>query len=137
MRQGRAEKSDKVQDLTSKQPIIANVTCWSSWPTTVKRVVEVQDKKRQVCTELNLLKLIEIEFEFLDDYEKVIGPVTRALNILQGDENCFLEMLLPMLIAQREKMIETKQNCSIKYTKALVEEMLNALEARFDHTFTV
>lgn len=95
----------------------------------------MQDKIRQVCTKLNLPKLKVIELEFLEEYAKVTEPVARELDMLKGDKNCFLGALLPTLIALRKKMIDLKQNHSIKHAQALVETILDGLDNRFGHAF--
>jgi hypothetical protein len=95
----------------SKQLIVPNAFCWSSQLDAVKRIVEVWDKIQQVCcSELNLPKLKAIELEFLELYAKSTEPVTRTLNLLQRDNNCFLGTLLPTLSALRKKIIDRKQN---------------------------
>ena len=128
------EQISKTYDKVHKQLIFLNATRWSFWYDAVERIVELRDKIRQVCTKLNLPKLEAIELEFHDEHDKVTEPVTRALDILQGNKNCFMGTLL---IALRKKTISIKQNRSIKHTTALVEVISGGLEVRFAHAFTM
>ena len=90
--------------------LVQGLAQWNSLSDAVKRIVELRDQLGQIYAQLNLPKLKVFELQFLDEYAKVTEPVTRTLDRLQGDKNCFLGTLLPTLIALRKNDIQLNQH---------------------------
>ena len=65
-----------------------------------------------LCTKLELRCFTEQEFKFLKEYCVVLKPVSRGLDILQGEDNCFFGSLLPTLEAIIKKVVALKVDLS-------------------------
>ena len=83
--------SDTVQELTKKNLIVPNATRWNSYYNAVVRVSENSLLElNKLCTKLELHCFTEQEFNFLKEYCAILKPLSKGLDILQGEDNCFL-----------------------------------------------
>ena len=84
--------SDAVQEVTQSRLIVPNATRGNSFYDAVVRITENPlAELNELCTKLELRCFTEREFKFLKEYCAVLRPVSRGLDILQGEDNCFLE----------------------------------------------
>lgn len=63
----------------------------------------------------------------------VMSPVSMALDKLQGEENCFLGILMPTILEVRKKLLAlspTLTHCTI-----LADALIHSIERRFEHLF--
>lgn len=60
-------------------------------------------------------------------------PVATALDILQGEKNCYLGILLPTLISLRNKVNQVKDQ--VRYATPLMKAVLDGIESRFGPWF--
>ena len=70
-----------------------------------------------------------MEISFLEEYARTMGPVGKALNILQGENDVQMGWLLPtltLLITKLEKIRITSRYC-----KPLVDAVQEGLQHRF------
>jgi hypothetical protein len=69
------------------------------------------------------------EMEFLLEYERVMAPLASKLDILQGDKDSFLGVLIPHIIHleyQLKKLLNGESGI-LTYTREMVETMLSRL----------
>ena len=124
--------SDAIKKICgSKGLLFPCPTRWNSRYDAVSRLLELVDKIPEMCDTLMLPRLKQAELDFLKEYEAVLQPLARTLDVLQGDKGCFYGMLLPKIIQLRNKLVNIRDS-SLVYTKPLVSEMIRGLSCRFD-----
>jgi hypothetical protein len=71
------------------------------------------------------------ELDFLMEYERVMRPLVKKLDILQGDKNSYLGCLLPHIIHLEHQLKDLLNGLrgSLKYTREIVQLMLTKLYA--------
>lgn len=83
--------SDTVQEVAKRKLIVPTATRWNSYYDVVVRVTDNSlAELNELCTKLELRCFSERELNFLKEYVIVLKPLSRGLDILQGEENCFL-----------------------------------------------
>jgi len=79
-----------------------------------------------------LNKLKPNESLFLDEYCKLMEPLTSSLNKLQGEKHCYLGYVAPTLIVLRKLLIQAS---NIKYCKPLASALIISFEKRFNYIY--
>ena len=87
----------------------------------------------KLCTQLNMKCLNDKEYQFLKEYCLIMKPFTIALDILQGEDNCFYGTLLPTLEILMAKTLAVKNGLS-KMTGELPDIIVKAIKSRFAAT---
>ena len=127
--------SDAVQEVTQRRLIVPNATKWNSFYNAVVRVTENPlAELNELCTKLELRCFTEREFKFLKEYSAVLKPVSRSLDILQGEDNCFFGSLLPTLEAIIKKVVTLKPDLS-SMTVGLAGCIEDTIRTRFQKVF--
>ena len=108
-----SQAADKVEEVLKRKLIVPTVTRWNSYFDAVERITEnsVMDLN-ELCTRLDLWCFSEKEISFLKEYHKVLKPLARGLDILQGEDNCFYGTLLPTLETILKKVRAMKSEIS-------------------------
>lgn len=89
-------------------------TRWNSFYDAVARIVEIPMTDLSTISNCLELKCIgEREFQFLREYCAIMKPLTVALDILQGEENCYYGTLLPTIEVLMSKLLEIKEGLNI------------------------
>jgi len=65
------------------------VTRWNSHYDAVSLVLKAGDKLNVVCTQLGLPQFQPQHINFMREYTALMGPVAKALDVLQGEKNCY------------------------------------------------
>lgn len=93
-----------------KKIIMPTSTRWNSYHDALSRISDIlaQDLNT-LCTRLDIRAPTEREHLFLKEYCSVLKPLTVALDILQGEDNCYYGSLLPTLESLMSRML-TLQN---------------------------
>jgi len=82
--------SDTVQEVVKRKLIVPTATRWNSYYDAVVRVTENSlAELNDLCTKLELRCFSEREFSFLKEYVMVLKPLSKGLDKLQGENNCF------------------------------------------------
>lgn len=64
----------------------------------VNRVIENSPRDlNDVCTSIETCNFTEKELTFLKEYCSALQPLSRGLDILQGEDSCYYGTLLPTL----------------------------------------
>lgn len=66
-----------------------------------------------LSSKFGLTAVSDRELKFIREYCTVMGPLTLALAILQGEENCYFGTLLPTLETLTTKTMELKNGLQV------------------------
>jgi len=130
----KASRSTVASDHMQKQSEKAAgslPTRWNSYYNAVLRVAENSSiELNELCISVELRCFAEKELSFFKEYCTVLKPLSRGLNILQGEDACYFGTLLPTLDAITKRTKATKTGLS-SVTTRLVDTVESAIRRRF------
>ena len=127
--------SDHVEATLKRKLTVPSSTRWNSYYDAVSRITEnTLDELNSLCTKLELRCFTEKESTFLKEYCKVLNPLARGLDVLQGEENCFYGTLLPTLVTILKKTKAMKPQLTAM-TTGLALSLEDAINRRFEKVF--
>uniref|UniRef100_A0AAY5KS23 HAT C-terminal dimerisation domain-containing protein n=1 Tax=Esox lucius TaxID=8010 RepID=A0AAY5KS23_ESOLU len=122
--------SELVGDVVGKKLLVPCSTRWNSFYDVVARIVEIpMTDLSTISNRLELKCIGEREFQFLREYCAIMKPLTVALDILQGEENCYYGTLLPTIEVLMSKLLEIKEGLII--ATGLPDAIVQAIKTRF------
>lgn len=90
--------AELVEDMCKRKLIVPTSTRWNSFYDALSRITDIPSPElNSLCSSLGIKSLTEREYTFLKEYCTVMKPLTVALDILQGEDNCYYGSLLPTL----------------------------------------
>ena len=126
--------SEYLEEVSEKKLIVPTVTRWNSFYDAYARIIEMPLANiNKLCTQLNMKCMNDKEYQFLKEYCLIMKPFTIALDILQGEDNCFYGTLLPTLEILMAKTLAVKNGLS-KMTGELPDIIVKAIKSRFAAT---
>ena len=115
--------------------LLPSPTRWSSYYDAVTRVVENPPTTlSELCTSIGLRTFTEKEMAFLKEYCATLEPLSRGLDILQGEDRCYYGTLLPTLTTIIKKTKAEVPNLS-SMTTGLAYAIESSIKRRFSHVF--
>ena len=126
--------AEVVQEVCGKQLLVPCTTRWNSRYDAVPRLTELKQKLRELCVALSLHPFKDAEIEFLEEYVIVLRPLAAAIDILQGENNCYLGYLLPTLLIVKKSM-RALINGSLVHAQSLASAIILGLQQRFGILF--
>ena len=127
--------SDSAQEIAKRKFLVPSKTRWSSYYDAIVRITEnTTSELNELCTRMGLRTFVEKEIIFLKEYCSVLKPLSRGLDILQGEDNCFYGSLLPTLetIIKKTKALVPQLS---PITVGLVDAMESSIKRRFAKVF--
>ncbi|KAL4153366.1 hypothetical protein QTP88_001199 [Uroleucon formosanum] len=124
--------SDKVFDICKVKFPVPIITRWNSTFDAIQKVLLFREKLNFVFLELNLAKIKNTEWVFLEEYCKIMQPLTTALDKLQGEKRNYLGFVAPTIIILRRLLIELSL---LTYCSPLKYCVISSLEKRFSYLF--
>ncbi|KAF3840272.1 hypothetical protein F7725_018989 [Dissostichus mawsoni] len=122
--------SEIVSDVVTKKLLVPCTTRWNSFYDAVARIVEIpMTDLSAISDRLQLKSISDRELHFLKEYCAIMKPLTVALDILQGEENCYFSTLLPTLETLMSKTLEMKDSLTV--ATGLPEAIVQAIKKRF------
>ena len=109
---------------------------WNSYYNAMDKIRQIiskmsVDNYKIMCAELEIDALKNNEIVFLREYCEVMKPVTNALDIVQGEFQSHIGILLPTIILLKQKLLDLQHN--LRYAVPLVKALVAGMEKRFDH----
>uniref|UniRef100_A0A8C0YUZ1 BED-type domain-containing protein n=1 Tax=Cyprinus carpio carpio TaxID=630221 RepID=A0A8C0YUZ1_CYPCA len=106
--------SESLEEFSKRKLLVPSTTRWNSFYDALSRVADMPlVDLNQFCTRLDIRCITEREYQFIKEYCKVLKPVCMALDILQGEDQCFygtlqptLEILMTKILALKEAVLE-------------------------------
>ena len=87
-----------MSEKLKRKLLVPSPTRWNSFYDAVARVVENSSVTlNELCTSIDLRSFSEKELAFLKEYCVTLEPLSRGLDILQGEDHCYYGTLLPTL----------------------------------------
>lgn len=108
------------------------ITGWNSTFDAIQKVLLFREKLIFVFLDLKLSKLKNTEWVFLEEYFKIMQPLTTALDKLQGEKRNYLGFVAPNIIILRHLLIELSL---LIYCSPLKYCVISSFEKRFSHLF--
>ena len=130
----RPKAAEVVQEVCGKQLLVPCTTRWNSRYDAVRRLTELKQKLRELCVALSVHPFKDAEIEFLEEYVIVLRPLAAAIDILQGENNCYLGYLLPTLLIVKKSM-RALINGSLVHAQSLASAIILGLQQRFGVLF--
>ena len=87
-----------------------------------------------LCNRIEIRNFTERELTFLKEYCTALEPLSRGLDILQGEDCCYYGTLLPTLTTITKKSKAALPHLST-LTTGLAQTVKRAIERRFSHIF--
>lgn len=105
--------SESLEEFSKRKLLVPSSTRWNSFYDALSRVTDMHlVDLNQLCTRLDIRCITEREYQFLKEYCKVLKPVCMALDILQGEDECFYGILQPTLEILMTKILALKEDLS-------------------------
>lgn len=105
--------SDQVEDVIKRKLIMPTATRWNSTHDALSLIIEIPIRDlNNICSRLGVKCITEREYQFLKEYCTVSKPLAAALDILQGDDDCYYGTLLPTLEILMLKLLAMKDGLS-------------------------
>lgn len=94
----KAKRSSVASFFLKKKLIVPTSTRWNSFHDALSRITNIPVAElNTVCTWFGIKCFMDREYLFLKEYCIVLKPLTVALDIMQGEDNCYFGTLLPTL----------------------------------------
>ncbi|KAL3979254.1 MFS transporter (acetyl-CoA transporter) [Sarotherodon galilaeus] len=128
-------KQTKLDFTSATQKVSATSKCSAMWTKANRSSVakEITDiplaELNTVCTQFGIKCFTDREYLFLKEYCIVLKPLTVALDILQGEENCYFGILLPTLEILMSRTLALQDE--LKLTASLPDIIVKAIKVRF------
>ncbi|KAL7859594.1 hypothetical protein SRHO_G00147410 [Serrasalmus rhombeus] len=119
-----------VDEVLERKLLVPCTTRWNSFYDAIAHVCEFPiTELNTISYNFGLKAITDQEYQFLREYCTVMKPLTVALDILQGEDNCFYGTLLPTLETLITKTLDLKTGLQI--LGDLPEAVVKAIKARF------
>lgn len=122
--------SDVIESICKYKLIIPCPTRWNSFYDSVTRILLIKEYLPQIFEKLQKPKLKSSELEFLEEYRNVMQSLAKGIDLLQGEENCYLGFILPILLQIRETLNSLTH---LIYCESLKNAILSGLSKRYCH----
>lgn len=90
--------SELVEDMCKGKLMLPTTTRWNSFHDALSSITDIPIPELNcLCSRLEIKVFTECEYQYLKEYCTVMKPLTVALDIWQGEDNCYYGSLLPTL----------------------------------------
>ncbi|KAG1960255.1 zinc finger BED domain-containing protein 4-like [Pimephales promelas] len=126
-----AEAMESIAKMTITGPCLNK---WSSEYCAVNKLMSLTDSQLNELTEaLGVSGFTPDETAYLTEYTDVFKPVAFALDLLQGEEKCFLGIVIPTLLTLKRKLEEKAANTRL--FSQVIEDTVKAIDSGFKQVF--
>lgn len=104
--------SESLEGFSKGKLLVPSTTRWNSFHDALSRVTDMALMDlNQLCNASDVQASTEREHQFLKEYCKVLKSVCMALDILQGEDDCFYGTLQPTLEILMAKIFVLARIC--------------------------
>ncbi|XP_013996278.1 uncharacterized protein [Salmo salar] len=123
-----------VEDIEKMKLTAPCESRWNSEYCAVEKMVSLPETKlMDVCDSLGVPRLLSYEIAFLKEYIDVFKPLAFALDLFQGEQKCFLGLVIPTVLTLKKKLCEKKT--LTLYLFDVINPVLEAIDSRFKQLF--
>ena len=106
--------AETVHDIIAKKLLVPCTTRWNSFYDALARICGIpMVELNTIASKFGLTAVTECEHQFIWEYCTVMKPLTVALDILQGEDQCYHGTLLPTLEMLNFKTLQPKSGLHI------------------------
>ena len=133
-KQNRSQvNADTIKDVLGRFLITPGTTRWNGKFDAMSLLVEItrgdREKMATVMDKLGLNRFSSAELTCMEEYVTVMRHVAKALDILQGEKNCHIGILLPVIAQVQSKINQEKEH--VQMSIPLCDAISAGLERRF------
>ena len=127
--------ADKMTEKLKRKLLVPSPTRWNSYFDAVSRVIENPSSVlNEFCNDIGVRSFSEKELAFLKEYCVVLEPLSKGLDILQGEDRCYYGTLLPTLHTIIKKTKAEIPNLSVA-TTGFAYAIESSIKRRFENVF--
>uniref|UniRef100_T1IRW0 HAT C-terminal dimerisation domain-containing protein n=1 Tax=Strigamia maritima TaxID=126957 RepID=T1IRW0_STRMM len=113
--------ADIIRSIANCALIVPSDTRWNSYYNAISKIRKIPDSQlKEICSQLKAPQFTKPELDFLNEYLDVMKCLATALDLMQGEQNSFLGMLLPTIITIKIRL----QTMKPKLKKKLIVQNL-------------
>lgn len=118
------------KDIATVRCIVPSVTRWSSEYRAIEKIVSLTEAQLiEVCDRVSVAKLHPQETAFLKEYTAVLKPLAYAIDLLQGENNCFLGFIIPTIIGLKAKL--TEKISQVQFSANIISRIVKSIDTWF------
>lgn len=122
--------AEVLEDIANMRCIVPSVTRWSSEYRAIEKIVSLTEAQLiEVCDRVSVAKLHPQETAFLKEYTAVLKPLAYAIDLLQGEKNCFLGFIIPTIIGLKAKL--TEKISQVQFSANIISTLIKSIDTRF------
>lgn len=126
-----AEMVETIANIKFTDPCL---TQWGSEYNFVQKITSLTDEQlTQLIDILDTPNFLPEEAAYLREYADVFKPVAFALDILQGEQKCFLGIVIPTLLTLKRKLQEKAANT--QFFSEVIGGTVEVIDSRFKQVF--
>ncbi|XP_018497173.1 uncharacterized protein LOC108865031, partial [Galendromus occidentalis] len=111
-------------------------TRWNSLYDSLKAVLDIKAKLPALAIALNIHpSLTHEDFTYIEEYLRCSGPISVALDILQGEKKAHYGILLPTIHVVKIQLTVLLSNTTFRFCGPVAEQLIQSVEQRFKDVF--
>ena len=91
-------------------------------------LTQSDDKLDGLLDNLGLARMSDLEVRFINEYVEAMEPLSRALDILQGEQRVYIGYLIPTIYSLKVKL--RRKETKLYYCVPLIRALLNDVEIK-------
>ncbi|XP_043097798.1 E3 SUMO-protein ligase ZBED1 isoform X2 [Puntigrus tetrazona] len=132
--QSSTEAADSIESIAKMNFTVPCLNQWSSEYYAINKLMSLSDSQLNELSEvLGFPHFTPDETAYLTEYTDVFKPVAFALDLLHGEEKCFLGIVIPTLLTLKRKLEEKAANTRL-FSK-VIDSTVKAIDSRFKQVF--
>ncbi|XP_026117831.1 zinc finger BED domain-containing protein 1 isoform X1 [Carassius auratus] len=132
--QSSTEAADAIESIAKINFTDPCSNQWSSEYYAINKLMSLTDSQlNELFEALGVPHFTPDETAYLTEYTDVFKPVAFALDLLHGEEKCFLGIVIPTLLTLKRKLEEKAANTRL-FSK-VIDSTVKAIDSRFKQVF--